>query len=95
MKSVKETVKCCGTVYSIEAWRLVYEYIVNHKTPDARFEREMNRLEVSRSDAYALYRTQLYRPWEIRFPKAKKMKGRLHISVKIAEKMPVPKARKR
>jgi hypothetical protein len=95
MQTVRETVKCCGTVYSIEAWRLAYEYVVNHKLPDKRFEREMKKLGVSRSNAYALYRTQLYKPQEIKFSKAKKAKSRLRISVKVAEKIPVPKARKR
>ncbi|MBT0160851.1 hypothetical protein G4O51_12800 [Candidatus Bathyarchaeota archaeon A05DMB-2] len=95
MQDVKETVKCCGTVYSIEAWRLVYGYIADHKAPDARFERQMKGLGVSRSEAYTLYFTQLYKPWEVSFSKLKNAKSGLQISVNINEKMLVPKARKR
>jgi hypothetical protein len=95
MQSVRETVKCCGTVYSIDAWRLVYGYIVNHKVPDSTFETKMKKLRVSRSNAYKLYSKQLYEPWEIKFPEPKKAKRRLHISVKVPEKIPVPRARKR
>lgn len=95
MQSVKETVKCCHTAYPIDAWRLVYGYIVNHKVPDSTFERKMQKLRVSRSDAYRLYSKQLYEPWEIKFPKPKKAKRKLHISIKVADKIPVPRARKR
>jgi hypothetical protein len=95
MQSTRENVKCRGKVYSNEAWRLIYGYIMNHKSPNVRFETEMKRLGISLSDAYALYYTQLYKPWMISFLKTKKTKGRLHISVKVAQKIPVPKARKR
>lgn len=94
MQDVRVTVKCCGTVYSAEAWRLVYDYIAGHKVPDAGFERQMKGFGVSRSDAFALYRAQLYEPRDICFSRPNNMKRALHISLGIKEKMPVLGARK-
>jgi hypothetical protein len=94
MQGNKETVKCHGTIYSMEAWRLVYGYIVNNKTPDAQFEKRMRGLGVSRSDAYVLYRTQIYSPWEISFEKPRKEKNEPSITVKFDEKMVVSKRHK-
>ena len=95
MQNEKEIVKCCGTVYSIEAWRLAYRYIVGNKAPDLRFEKQMKRLGVSRSNAYTLYRTQLYKPSQISFSKAKNAKSGIRISVNVIDKMLIPKTRKR
>jgi len=94
MQDVREIVKCCGTGYSIEAWRLVYGYITDDKVPDAGFENQMRELGVSRLDAYTLYRTQLYKPWNISFSKPKNLKGMLQISVNVDERMPILEARK-
>jgi hypothetical protein len=87
MKNAKESVNCCGVAYSIEAWRVAYGYIVNHRVPDADFERQMKKLGVSRSDAYALYRTQLFRPREISFAKAKSAQGEPRVMVGAEEKL--------
>jgi len=93
MQELIETVKCSGTVYSIEAWRLTYGYIVDHKVPDASFEKKMKSLGVLRSDAYKLYRAQLYEPREISFSKSKSAKSGLQISVNVKEKMLVQKSK--
>lgn len=95
MKDANETVKCCGKVYSIEAWRLAYQYITDHKAPDIRFERKMKGLGVSRSDAYELYRAQLHEPWEISFSKPASARSGLQILVDVDERMPTQKVRKR
>jgi hypothetical protein len=95
MKTARETVKCNGKVYSMKAWRVAYEYISDNKAPDLKFERRMKTLGISRSNAYTLYSTQLYKPWEISFSKRKNAKSGLHISVGLMEKVPVQRARKR
>jgi hypothetical protein len=95
MQSIKETVKCRGTIYSIKAWQITYKYVVNNKWPDAQFEKQMKKLGASRSDAYTLYRTQLYEPWEISFAKPRKAQSEPHITVNVDEKMLVSKCGKR
>lgn len=67
MSRTRDAVSCQGIIYSVDAWRIVYDYITKKLPPDARFERRMRALGVSRSDAYALYRTQLHTPWKVEF----------------------------
>lgn len=60
-------VRYAGITYPIEAWRLVYDYVTARRAPDAAFNRRMRRLGVSLTDAYSLYRAQIYTPWLIEF----------------------------
>lgn len=60
-------VRLHGVSYSREAWRVAYSYASKGKPPDAKFEKRMEKLGVSRSDAYALYRAIRFTPWEIEF----------------------------
>ena len=95
MSDVNDCVKFCGTLYSIETWRIAYDYIVKNKAPDSKFENGMKRLGVSRSDAYALYRAIRNTPWEIEFVGKRRDQSEPDLAFSIAEEAPELASRKR
>jgi hypothetical protein len=88
MSDVKDAVKCCGTFYSIEAWKTAYDYIVKNKAPDSRFENRMKRLDVSRSDAYMLYRAIRNTPREVKFVRKQREQREPNLIFRTAEETP-------
>jgi len=98
MPKPKDAVRCRDIKYPIEAWQTIYEYITRDRAPDCEFNRQMKRLGVSRSDAYTLYRAQLYTPWEVSFIKGPPEEGgrdELTFMYKGDEKIAVSKHRKK
>jgi len=98
MPKRKDAVRCCDIKYPIEAWQIIYNYITRHRAPDCEFDRQMKRLGVSRSDAYTLYRAQLYTPRKVSFIKVPPEEGgrdELTFMYKGEEKTVVSKHRKK
>ena len=62
-----DAIRYKGLIYPIQAWRIIYDYITRRKAPDAEFTRRLAALNVPRTEAYELYRAQMWRPWEIEF----------------------------
>ena len=64
-----DAIRYKGILYPIKAWRIIYDYITTRKAPDAEFTRRLATLGLTRTEAYELYRAQMWRPWEIKFIK--------------------------
>jgi len=68
-EAAADAIRYKGIIYPIQAWRIIYDYITRRRAPDAEFTRRLATLGLTRTEAYELYRAQMWRPWEIEFIK--------------------------